>query len=100
MLSFLTMNPHGWQEHSYVALCGVSPQAMMGMLEQNSQIREVALCLDNDVAGIAATNRLTETLHQAGYDDVSCLMSDCKDWNEQLVASFRDEPEEGLVMSL
>jgi DNA primase len=100
MMSFLTMNLHGWQEHSYVALCGVSPQAMLRMLEQNPQIREVALCLDNDAAGIAATNRLMETLNQAGYDDVSCLMSDCKDWNEQLAASFRDEPEEGLVMSM
>jgi DNA primase len=60
----------------------------------------VALCLDNDAAGIAAAARLTEILKQAGYDNVSRLFPECKDWNEQLVASFCDEPEEELVMSM
>ena len=25
MLSYISMNPHQWQEHSYVACCGTSP---------------------------------------------------------------------------
>ncbi len=100
MLSFLTMHPDRWQRHSHVALCGVAPQAMTWMLEQNPGIREVALCLDNDAAGIAATARLSEILKQAGYDNVSRLFPECKDWNEQLCESFRDEPEEELVMSM
>jgi DNA primase len=94
------MYPDSWQKHSHVALCGVSPQAMQWMLEQNPDIQEIALCLDNDAAGIAATERLTETLQQAGYDNVSCLLPDYKDWNEQLVASFHEQPEEELAMSM
>jgi hypothetical protein len=100
MLSFLTMYPDRWQKHSHVALCGVAPQAMMWMLEQDPGIQEVALCLDNDAAGIAAAVRLTEILKQAGYDNVSRLLPKYKDWNDALCASFRDEPEEELVMSM
>jgi hypothetical protein len=62
MLSFLTMHPNNWQRHSHVALCGVSPQAMFWMMEQNIEIQEVALCLDNDAAGIAASKRIAERL--------------------------------------
>ena len=98
MMSFLTLYPDNWQEHSYVALCGVSPQAMLWMLEQNQQIDEVALCLDNDAAGLAATGRLTETLKQAGHENVSSLLPECKDWNAQLQGMCRDEPE--MVMSM
>ena len=55
----------------------------------------------NDAAGIVAATRLTEILKEAGYDNVSRLFPECKDWNEQLVSlSFRDEPEEELVMSM
>ena len=34
MLSFITLHPENWQEHSYVALCGVSDHALLWMLEQ------------------------------------------------------------------
>ncbi len=50
-------------------------------------------------AGIAAT-RLAEILKQAGYENVSRLFSECKDWNERLTATFRDEPVEEPVMSM
>jgi hypothetical protein len=97
MLSFLTMYPDRWQKHSHVALCGVSPQAMMWMLEQNPQVSEVALCLDNDAAGHAAAERFSEALRQKGYENISCLFSEYKDWNAELVASCREEPEMEMV---
>lgn len=101
MLSFLTMYPDRWQRHSHVALCGVSPQAMMHMLEQNPPIQEVALCLDNDAAGLEATKRLTEALKQTGYENVSCLLPEYKDWNEMLQQqSCQDEPEPEMSMSM
>ena len=94
MMSFLTMHPDKWQKHSHIALCGVSPQAMTWILEQNPQINEVALCLDNDAAGHTAAGRFTEILQQAGYENVSCLFPDYKDWNAELVQSrCQDEPE-------
>ena len=41
LLSFLTRYPQGWQEHSFVALCGTSEHAMLWMLEQNPGLRTV-----------------------------------------------------------
>ena len=62
LLSFLTLYPQDWQKHSYVALCGTSEHAMLWMLEQNPQIRKVALCLDHDEAGIEASGQHEDNL--------------------------------------
>ncbi|MCI9670558.1 MAG: DUF3991 domain-containing protein [Lawsonibacter sp.] len=86
LMSFLSLYPRGWQEHSFVALCGTSEHAMLWMLEQNPNIRSVCLCLDHDQAGIEASGRLAELLHKHGYDDVGMLQSEYKDWNEDLKA--------------
>ena len=86
LMSFLSRYPRGWQEHSFVALCGTSEHAMLWMLEQNPSIRSVCLCLDHDEAGIEASGRLAELLHKHGYDDVGMLQSEYKDWNEDLKA--------------
>ncbi|NBI65994.1 DUF3991 domain-containing protein [Pseudoflavonifractor sp. 60] len=86
LLSFVTRYPKGWQEHSYVALCGTSGHAMLWMLEQNPNLRSVVLCLDHDPAGIEASGRLAESLHERGYDSVGVLQPEYKDWNEDLKA--------------
>ena len=86
LMSFLSRYPRGWQEHSYVALCGTAEHAMLWMLEQNPGLRAVCLCLDHDEAGIEASGRLAELLHEHGYDDVGMLQSEHKDWNEDLKA--------------
>jgi len=86
LMSFLSRYPRGWQEHSYVALCGTAEHAMLWMLEQNPGLRAVCLCLDHDEAGIEASGRLAEILHEHGYDDVGMLQSEHKDWNEDLKA--------------
>lgn len=51
LLAFLTLYPEAWREHSYVALCGTSEQAMLWMLEKDPRIQRVVLCLDHDAAG-------------------------------------------------
>ena len=86
LMSFLSRYPRGWQEHSFVALCGTAEHAMLWMLEQNSNIRSVCLCLDHDEAGIEASGRLAEVLHERGYDDVRIIKPEFKDWNEDLKA--------------
>ena len=86
LLSFLSRYPRGWQEHSFVSLCGTAEHAMLWMLEQNPGIRSVCLCLDHDEAGIEASGRLAELLHERGYDDVGIIQPECKDWNEDLKA--------------
>ena len=45
LLSFLTLYPDRWQEHSYVALCGTGGQAVCWMLEQHPSLQSVVLCL-------------------------------------------------------
>ncbi len=86
LMSFLSRYPRGWQEHSFVALCGTAEHAMLWMLEQNPGLRTVCLCLDHDEAGIEASGRLAELLHEHGYDNVGMLQSEHKDWNEDLKA--------------
>lgn len=86
LLSFLSLYPKDWQEHSYVALCGTSGHAMLWMLEQNPNLQNIALCLDHDPAGIEANGRLTDSLLEHGYDSVGILQPEYKDWNEDLKA--------------
>lgn len=82
LMSFLSRYPRGWQEHSFVALCGTAEHAMLWMLERNPCLRTVCLCLDHDEAGIEASGRLADILHERGYDDVGMLQSKHKDWNK------------------
>ena len=66
LLSFITLHHQDWQRHSYVSLCGVGGQAMLWMLEQYPQLRQVSLCLDNDEAGHKASDRLKQQLAEQG----------------------------------
>ena len=51
LLSFISLHPEGWQNHTYVALCGVSAAPIHHLLETLPQLEEVTLCLDNDNSG-------------------------------------------------
>jgi hypothetical protein len=84
MLSFITLHKKDWQTHSYLTLCGVAGQAVFQTLNSNPQLRQISLCLDNDEPGLAASGRISEKLKQAGYSDVSRLLSQAKDWNADL----------------
>ena len=86
LLSYISLHPEKWQQHSYVALCGVGSQAMMKMLELNSHIQEVALCLDNDEAGYKASERFKKQLAESGYG-CHLIVSQGKDWNDDLINS-------------
>ena len=55
---------------------------MMWMLEQNPALQKIALCLDNDAAGVKATVRLTKALREKGYEQIGVLIPEHKDWNE------------------
>ena len=94
LLSYISLHPENWKEHSYVSLCGVSEQAMLKQLELQKQISEVYLCLDNDAAGQAATKRLTERLHSLGDWKVEQLCPQYKDWNDDLKESCSEQKGE------
>jgi hypothetical protein len=84
MLSFISLYPKHWRQDSYVALCSVADHALFRMLEDNPHIRKIVLCLDNDEAGRMATERITAKLCERGYGNVSVLLPQSKDYNEDL----------------
>lgn len=87
MISFITMNQEDWKEDNYLSLCGLSGQAMVKMIEVYSNINEVILCLDNDIAGIEASEKFQDILLNK---KVNCktLFPKYKDWNEDIKASL------------
>ncbi|OCN02080.1 hypothetical protein A7X67_04925 [Clostridium sp. W14A] len=86
MLSFITLHPKDWINHSYVTLDGVSEHAMLRQLELHTNLQKVILCLDHDEAGIEADGRLKDILAEKGYMETAILQSTQKDWNEDLKA--------------
>lgn len=86
MLSFLTLYPKNWQEHSYIAMNGVYENALLRALETHQNLQKIVLCVDHDEGGIDAIYRLTDILHERGYQKISCIQPNLKDWNEVLKA--------------
>lgn len=86
MLAFITLHPENWQQHSYVALCGVSEQAMLERLRQNPKLKRIGLCLDNDDPGAVADAKLSQKLQSMGYSTIRILRPKHKDWDEDLQA--------------
>ena len=92
MLSYISMNKDGWQNHSYAACCGVSDRVMFQMLKDNPNITTVCLCLDNDEAGWQAEKRMSEKLSDRGIR-TEILVPSHKDWNEDLLNLQESEEE-------
>ena len=84
MLSYISLNKWQWQQHSYVALCGVSSQAIYQILSDAPIIRTIHLCLDHDIPGVKAAMRIRDKLREDGYSEVQIELSERKDWNEDL----------------
>lgn len=86
MMSFLTLYPQDWQNHSYIAMNGVYENAVLTALKNHSNLSEIVLCVDNDEGGIEAVDRLRDILAEKGYTNVKRLAPEYKDWNEVLKA--------------
>lgn len=85
MLSYITLHPDGWEQHTYIANCGLSMIPLNHYLETHKEIAEINLCLDNDPAGDEGTSKFKDILQGNGYI-VNVLTSQYKDWNEDLKA--------------
>jgi len=85
LLSYITLNPENWQEHSYVACCGTSSHPVMELITQHPEINAVYLCLDNDEAGQTACKRMAALLEMVGVPSMQ-LIPFGKDWNDDLLA--------------
>ncbi len=91
MLSYITLHPENWQQHSYVACCGTTIQPVLTMLELMPQVNTVMLCLDNDDAGHLASKRMQAQLKDS--HSVERLVPENKDWNDDLTALKNNEQE-------
>lgn len=93
MLSFISIYQKDWKQHSYVALCGVAEHALVQLLTDAPHINKIALCLDNDNAGMQAGERIKQHLKERGYTKVFSLFSCQKDWNEDLQTMCKPPPK-------
>lgn len=92
MMSFLTLYPQNWQQHSYIAMNGVYENAVLTALKNHSNLNEIVLCVDNDEGGIEAVDRLSDILRENGYANIKRISPEFKDWNECLKAQNGVEP--------
>ena len=99
LLSFISLYPKGWQEHNYVACCGVSIQPVLKMLERMPAPDTVYLCLDNDAAGHKACERMANELTERGVLSVR-ITPQLKDWNEDLVALSQKQEASVLCQTM
>ncbi len=86
LLSYITLYPADWQRRSYVACCGTSGLPVVRMLDDHPNLRRVWLCLDNDRAGHAASQRMAEQFRERGII-TERLTPERKDWNDDLVVA-------------
>ena len=95
LLSYLSLYPEDWNEHSYVARCGTSPIPVLTMLQRVKTPQAVYLCLDNDRAGHEASLRMAEQIGERFNIDSDRLTPEQKDWNDDL-RLLRETPEQGI----
>ena len=86
MLSFITLYPDNWQEHSYIALNGVYENPLLQALDTHDSLHKICICTDNDEGGIDGYERLRDILTDKGYTDIQRCAPECKDFNETLKA--------------
>ncbi len=84
MLSYLTLHPENWQNHSYIAMNGVYENAVLTALKVHSNLIEIVICTDNDIGGIDAADRLKDVLRENNYENISRVSPKNKDFNEDL----------------
>lgn len=97
LLSYISLHPDRWQEHSYVACCGTSDIPVTTCLDRMARPEEVVLCMDNDEAGHKACRRMEEQLSGKYNVTIRREISAGKDWNDDLCAMFQDRSPETMM---
>lgn len=82
-------------ETNKLALGMISDAPLETFLKEHPQIKKIRFCLDNDEPGRKATNQLLEKYKERAYEVAdSPAPSQCKDYNEWLVAAKNYSREE------
>lgn len=79
-----------WKNHSYAASCSVSDRVLFQCLKDNTNIKNVFLCFDNDEAGQTANKRISEKLNSINIQN-EILIPTHKDWNEDILNGERTD---------
>lgn len=72
-----------WLKYSRLSLGGVSDVALDHYLKNYPEVKKIRLCLDNDPAGITASEKMTAKYIPLGYD-VRSIPPEKKDYNDDL----------------
>lgn len=99
MLSYISLQKENWRVHSYAAACSVSDQVLLHQLKEHPNLKKCVLCLDNDLAGYRAGERICEKLLEKGYE-VEVDYPRKKDWNEELLHRQEQEKESALCPAM
>ena len=99
MLSYISLQKENWRVHSYAAACSVSDQVLLHQLKEHPNLKKCVLCLDNDLAGYRAGERICEKLLKKGYE-VEVDYPRKKDWNEELLHRQEQEKESALCPAM
>lgn len=88
LMSFITLSKENWENDNYIALDGLSPKPLLRFIEENKNIKEIYLCLDYDIAGIEANEKIKDMLDEMYGDKINTVIIKplYKDWNEELKA--------------
>lgn len=84
MLSYISMYPGDWYNHTYAAACSVTDRVLFQCLKDNPQIDTVHICFDNDGPGQTAAEKILEKLSNKNLI-ADIIKPDLKDWNEDLL---------------
>lgn len=90
MLSFISMHKENWKNHSYAASCSISDGVLFQCLNDNTNIKNVFLCFDNDEAGQTANKRIADKLNKLNIQN-EILIPTHKDWNEDILNGERTD---------
>ena len=99
LLSYITLHPENWQQHSYVACCGTSYEPVRWILTRMEAPQMVSLCLDHDNAGDQGCERMAKQISSEFGFPTRRLVPEQKDWNEDLCA-LQEAPRLGMEMKM
>lgn len=91
LLSYIQLHKQDWQQHSYIANCGLSTKALHQFLNDHQNIKQIGLCLDHDIAGDEGISKFKEEFKDTGCH-LFTELSLYKDWNEDVKALNGIEP--------
>ena len=100
-MSHATMiKSHGgnYKEHNRISLGCVADVKLEQFLKDNPNIKTIVSCLDNDKAGIKATEKIRKKYSEKGYI-VKRILPKNKDFNDDLVAIYEKAGDEKKTMS-